>query len=850
MTSAYKSFKSNVEKSITQSSVFMKRTRLDNMLEQAVSFPMVAVYAGAGYGKTRTVYSFLKEQSAYITWMQLSDSDNDIDCFWKKYTDMISLTWPETASRFAKIGFPYSDEDFPRFVEIRSEVFSPHGKTIVVYDDFHLLRNPAVLHFFERDINSLPSHGTVITISRTIPKINVNSMMMSERIFTIRENDLCFTEDEVAEYFKQLKLPVTRQEVRDIYDDTHGWAFAVNLIGRSLSSNKKYDRYALAALKENVYKLIEPEISHVRNKPVWGFLLRISLIDHFTADIINNLASEDVHVSALDKLNAYIRYDHHLGIYIIHKLLIDYLRQYHDEIPDCEKCSTYNKAGIWCENNKYPAEALTYYEKAGNYDSIIRTIGQFDLQVPQDTAACAMEILDRMPEAATQSPLFPAIVIKTKMSLGLLREASESARKYADMYREYPESDDKNLRLAAIYGAWAVLRLIMSPYTNEYDFDVYFKTMREYYDKARNKVPVVVSYNSVGPYALMVGTNRAGAPEEFADALRRAIPHSVHAFKGNMHGYDDLVRGELFLCRRNLNDAEQSLSLALNKARSAGQYDIQSRALQYLMYLAFARGKIDMVNKLFKQVEELLEHSSYAARYEAYDIVCGFYYLTLGQPEQVPERVKSDFEKYAHPSFMENYTNRVRALYRYQTGQYNTLLAYLESERGKQTLLLAKIELSVIEALTLYKLGRKNEAMAAFSEAYALAEPNKIIVLFTRYSKDMRTLTVAALKDAKCTIPKDWLESINRTSSAYAKRLAYMISEINKASSYESTVSLTDRELKVLQDLFQGLSRREIAVSQNISINTVKMVINSIYNKLCVSSMHSAIRVAIKQNLI
>ena len=845
-----KSFNSNVKKA-AQSNLYLKRQRLHKLLESAVNYPMVAVYAGSGYGKTRAVYSFSQEFTAYTTWIQLSEHDNDAARFWEKYVHMISRNWPGIGKLLEEIGFPESDEAFSKYLIARGEMFSDGKKLLVVYDDFHLLHNPVILSFFERAVINLPQNGTAITISRTVPKINVNNMMMQESIFTISEDELCFTEDEVAEYFSQLALTATRQDIREILNDTRGWAFAVYLIGSSLSKNVRNTQYARAALKENIFKLIESEISRIKDKPVWQFLLRISLIDHFSADLVELLANDNNLIKQLDMLSAYIRFDHHLGIYVIHDLFIDYLRQFHCMIPDAEKTAIYNSAGSWCENNKYPAYALVYYEKARNYDAIIDIVRMFDLDVSQDIARCAMEIFDRIPDyAALQNPSFPVMDIKIKIILRLLGEASASAEHYAKVYKERAESLENNRALAGIYSAWAALRLMMSSDTNTYDFDVYFEQMRKYYEMALCETAGMIPNRLVGSYVLKVGTGHAEAPIEYIEALKRSMPHCVYALKGSMYGIDDLANGELYFLRRNLNSAEQYLSQALEKARAVGHHDIQSRALLYLMFVAFSRGKIDEATRFLVQSEALLEESEFAARYEVIDITRAFFNLTLNQPEQISQWLKSDFTGRAHPAFIDSFANQAKALYRYQTGQYNTLLAFVENERERQTLLLGKIELSILEALSLYKLGRKPEAFAALTAAYVLAEPNDIIMLFTRHAKDMRTLSHAAISDAARTIPKAWLESINRISSSFSKRLTYMISMREAENDDERKAGLTDREIKVLHDLSQGLSRTEIAASQNISVNTVKVVIQSIYSKLCVSGLHSAIRIATLRKLI
>ena len=845
------SFNSNINY-FHQGTAQLDRPRLRQLLDDAINYPMVVVCAGSGYGKTREVYSFLQGYDANTSWIQLFERDNATARFWENFTHMVSKTWPETGEHFREIGFPQSDESFAKYCDLRGETLAPVKKYILVYDDFHLLHNPDVLRFIERAANTLPSNGTVVIISRTMPDVNIIGKIMNESVFIIREDTLCFTEDEIAEYFNQLAVNCTRQDIRDVHEDTQGWAFAVNLIGRSLLKDTKYKRHTLEVMKENIYNFIETEVAANIEEPLCNFLLRISLIDNHEASLVRAIANDEDLIRQMETVHAYIRYDFYLGTYMIHHLFLGYLRQYNLEMLSEEDIrDTYQKAGAWCENDNYLTDALSYYEKAADYDAILRMIYTFNVQVPPDMAKFALEILNRMPkEAASAKPLFPAMMLKIKMSLGLMDEASALAQSYVDEYAARPESPDKNRALAEIYGMWAVLRMIMSPYTDAYDFDAYFEKQREYYDKNPYTAYGPATNQPVGAYALLVGTNRAGAPEEYISALARAIPHSSHVLKGNLYGLDDLAQGEIYFYQRKLDLAEQYMIQAQEKALARGQYDIRYRALQYQMLIALSRGDIGGANTLMKLSESFLDEKDYAMRYESYDVTVAHYYCIIGQPEMIPDWLKGDFSTYTHPAFMENYVNRIKAQYRYLTRRYAELLAFLENVRETQTVLFGRIVFEVLRALSLYQLKRKDEAIDALSEAYALAASNKIITPFTQYTKAMRTLTAAALKDDKCTIPKDWLEDINRKASAFAKRTAHMASRYKDINNITNEISLTNRESEVLKELSQGLSRAEIAASQNISINTVKMVINIIYEKLGVTSLPEAIRIAIQHKII
>ncbi|MCL2046007.1 MAG: LuxR C-terminal-related transcriptional regulator [Oscillospiraceae bacterium] len=843
-------FSSNIN-SIQQGSSFLDRPRLHKLLEEAVNYPIVAIYAGAGYGKTRTLSNFLLEYDAYTTWIQLSERDNVLTRFWERYTHVISLNWPDVANSLQEVGFPETEEAFAKYVELRDKTLDYPSKFLLVYDDFHLIHNADLLKFFEKSANTLPDNGTVILLSRTIPEINLTGMLLRERVFTIREDALCFTEDEISHYFNQLGLYLSKQDIRCIYEDTRGWAFAINLIGRSLMKDIRYERNALDAMKTNIFKLIETEITQYISEPLWRFLLRISLVENHTSSLIKSLTDDEALIDEMEHLNAYIRYDHFLGTYMIHHLFLEYLRQFQCSLTLEEKRETYQKTGQWCEKNDYLVDAMSYYEKSGDWDAVLNIVFDWDFPLPMDLAKYALEILQNTTdEICSSNELYPAIILKLKMSLGLLEEASEVAVKFVEKYETLPESTEKHNALSNIFGTWAVLQMMKCSQTDVYDFDIYFEKQREYFEKDHSDTLGFATNFMVGSYALMIGSNRYGAPEEFISALTRAVPNASFVQDGNLYGLDDLARGELLYFQRDLSAAEQYLKQSLDKARIKQQFDIQNRSLLYLMCIAFARADMKAADSLLSQLEALLDEKDYRSRYEAYDIAKAFYHMALGQAEEIADWLKGDFSHSAHPVFLENHANRLKAQYHYMTMRYNEVLAFVENTRGSQTLLLERILFKVLEALSLYQLKRKEEAIAALTEAYHCAAPNNIIVPFTQFAKDMRTLTAAAIKYPNCSIPVEWLENINRKSSAFARRKAHFVSENKANNGNGNNITLTKREAEILKDLAQGLSRTEIAASQNISINTVKMNINIIYEKLHANNLVNAVRIASERKII
>ena len=835
-----------------QNDYYFNRLRLHKIMEKAICYPLVVVNAGTGYGKTRAVHSFLQEcADVHATWVQMNEQANELTYFWKTYVDAVALSWPDAGALLSEMGFPHTDEAFAKYSAMIQEAGKFPGKHIMVYDDFHLQQNADILSFIEKTVRILPQNAVLILISQTTPEFNVIRMMMNDSVFIINEDVLRFSETEILAYLNQLDIKVERQHIQEILEDTQGWAFAVNLTARLLAKAAKYERYTLDAMKSNIIKAIEADLYLTASKPLQRFLLCISLIEHHAVSLIKTLTQDEALIKEMEKFSTYIRYDFHMEAYVIHPLLLTYLRQKQNTLTNEEKHRTYEAAAFWCATNHHEIEALSYYEKLGDYAAIMQTLYTLNLQIPKDMAMRAMEIFVRIPESEkTQSPLTPGINLKLTISLGRFDEASTLAKQYAKEYESMADTVEKHRILAEVYGAWAVLRMLLCPYTNIYDFDSYFEQQCSYYDKSPFAALGWITGHVASSEIILAGTHFEGAPEKFIHAVERAIPHVSYLMKQNLDGLADLEWGELFLLRRSIDDAEKKLKQALDKARMHNLCDIQGRALFHLMQIALYRGDLDACNAALAATEALLHEKQFIHRYVANDIAHSTFYLMIGKPERISEWLKGDFSPYAHPAFIENYANRIRAQYHYKTGQYNALLAFIENDWERQATLFNKIELKILEALSFYQLKLRKEAFDSLTIAYNLAEPNKIVTPFIKHAKDMRTLTAAARKSDTCTIPDEWLEDINRKSSAFAKKQSKTVSEYNIANNLTSKIALTKREMEILKDLSDGLSRSEIAVNQNISINTVKMVVNIIYEKLSANSLAEAIKIASERKMI
>ncbi|MDR2717518.1 MAG: LuxR C-terminal-related transcriptional regulator [Treponema sp.] len=829
-----------------------ERPRLNQLFAEAVKYPLVVVCAGAGYGKTSAAHDFVEMYQATTVWMQLSKRDNVGARFWESYTHSLAQVNTPLARAMTKLGFPDTREKLRHYQALLHNLVEMKRR-IIVMDDFHCIEEPSVIRFVEECVlQSMPAGTSVFLISRSTPRVNIAGLVYRDQMFNMSESDLRFTENELAQYFRRLNITPQADGMREIMRDTEGWAFAINLIARSYQKAPGYTGYVRNAMKTNIFRLMETEIWDEISECLQNFLIRLSLIDHLSVDLIIKLAGgEEGLINDLEKQSAYVRRDSYINAYIIHPLFLEFLSTKQESLTEEQKRETYAIAGAWCNKNGFRIDALSYHEKIGDYQSIVNIFFELPLQVPENISRFAAPIFDHAPDEVFEKvEFFAEMHMRTCMCQALWQKSLDLVKYYEAKFLKLPEDDIvKKRTLARLYICWAYIRGLMCLTDSVYDFDVYFEKTCKYFSASIN--PGKLSPHCPGAWIICAGSSEKGIPEKYIAAITRTREHLSRSYiSGFMAGQPDLARGELEFYRGNISSAAPFVALALKLARTDKQYGLIHRALFYTLRIAAAQGDFALAEQAMKETKAQLDEAEYLNRFIDYDISLSWYYCFLGMPEKTVDWLKEDFSSYSHPGFIDNFGNQIKARFHYATRNYLPLLLYIEEMKRRESFLFGRIEMLAIEACIHYKMKNKEKALSVFEEAYITAEPNSVLMPFIELGKDMRTLAAAALKEPDGKIPQSWLKDLNRKSASYAKRRTHIITEYRKTYGLTNSVVFSPRESEVITDLSHGLSRTEIAASRGLSVNTVKMVINMLYTKVGAENLADLIRIAVERKLI
>jgi LuxR family maltose regulon positive regulatory protein len=655
--------------------------------------------------------------------------------------------------------------------------------------------------------------------------------------------------------------------MREIMQDTEGWAFAINLIARSYQKAPGYGGYVRSAMKTNIFRFMETEIWEGIPEGLQNFLLRLSLIGHLSVDLITRLAGDEKGlIDDMERQSAYVRLDSYVNAYLIHPLFLEFLTTKQALLSEAQKMETYAITGDWCARNGFKVDAISYHEKTGNYKSIVSILAGLTTQIPQDIAKYAAAIFDRAPPDAFDKAEFLADMhLRTYICQGLLQKSLGLVKYYEGKFlnlmepRPDPQGVEPELRfsldnsikkrtLTRLYICWTYIRCLMSVTDDIFDFDTYIEKACKYMQETDSgKLDIYYP----GAWINFAGSSRKGSPEECIAAITRNHGHIQKSYmKGFMAGELELARGELEFYRDDTSSAEPHIALAVKQAQAEKQFGLMHRGLFYTLRIAAVQGNFALMEQALKDIKAQMDETEYLHRFMDYDISLSWYYCFLGLPEKTSDWLQEDFSPYSHAAVIENFGNQIKARFCYAARNFPPLLLYIEEMKQRESILFGRIEMLAIEACIHYKMKDKKKAFVVLEEAYKTASPNEIVIPFVELGKDMRTLTGAALKVSECGIPKSWLEEVNRKSGTYAKYRAHIITEYMQAKGIIDNIAISPRETEILTDLSHGLSRTEIAANRSLSINTVKMVINNIYSKLGAENLADLIRIAVQRKLI
>ena len=842
---------------------YLPRPRIDGILDRAARCKLVYVLAGAGYGKTRAVRHYIEQQQdAIIRWVQLTESDNVGSRYWENLVYNISFDNPDLAVKLREFGFPETLARFKQFAGIIKCAEHRSHKTFLVLDDFHLIHSKQALAFAERCAH-LPVPGAcVIIISRKEPEINTVSLFAKGSASIVTEDELRFTDDEIAAFLGQCEIPFSVRDLPRLAGATGGWALAIQLLSLVLKRMPGNLELALNTMKQNIFKLLETEAFSDFPVSVQKILVKLALISDLPLAPPHVISDDTSFMENTPQLSSFIWFDSLIGDYRVHPLYLEFLQSKYPLLSEEERQDAYRQAAQWCSENNFTMDAMRYFAKSHQYERMLGILLSYPFKLPYDTCEYFLNILEALDTNNEERANFSILLLKNFFIPILLLGMGkyEAARERSiGVIREWEHSDTPfalNL-LYASYSNLAYIDMYTCTVTHQYDAPDFLEKSVAYFKLSSvppTKVGGAFAVADIRSFACLVGEG-AGLDEfdQFLEAARRTAFYVAETFHDMYYGYEDLVACEIAFYKNQLDEAKKHAHQTILKTREKNQYSIEAVAAYYLLRISIHEADYPLAKEMLKQLRGQLDNPDFWNRQLLYDLFLGIFYSQIGLPKMTSswlimddKEVNSEVRLPTRELIVtvKNYI----ALKKY--GRALTALCNSYPREPQERFLFGELILSLLTAVARIKTGDIPGAMEDFKRAYSLSCDGVFEMPFIELGKNLHPLVLATSKQSDCDIPAEWLKTMSRRASIYAKKAAVILNAFKREKNIEDAIQLSEREAEVLNDLYHGLSREEISENRYLSVNTVKKILQSVYIKLDANNNVDAIRIALEKGLV
>ena len=361
----------------------LHRERLISVFKDFSQKRLVAVTAGAGYGKTTLVMDTLKALEVVPVWYRLDEQDTDFSVFVSYLYSAVQQHFSDSAvittdMVIPKTGLKKQSDTLLEWLAFLEKRITQEA--VLVLDDYHLVQDSEQINAaIEFILARLPNHIHLVIIGRKNLSLRLSTLRVREQLIEISEKDLSFTVDEIRHFFART-LFLTDVQIKEILASTGGWIASLVLLRYAFKTHtpetitnnlvlfKQTPSYIFSYLKETIF---DTQPDYIKT-----FMMKAALL----SEIDTRRCSKIFDVDNADTILRQMIEDHLMifpvdesgAIYYLHHLFKDFLiAQLHETFSKAEIRKLHCRIAHETEEDDI-AQALNHFIGGHAFDDAIR----------------------------------------------------------------------------------------------------------------------------------------------------------------------------------------------------------------------------------------------------------------------------------------------------------------------------------------------------------------------------------------------------------------------------------------------------------------------------------------------
>ena len=366
---------------------FLRRERLTRHLDRGLRTPLTMVNGSAGAGKTLLVADWVARRDGLpVAWLTTDAAGDGAGMFWAY---LLRALRGAGVPLPADIGFPADANRVSPALPARlaAELSVRERPVVVVLDEFDRVTSPEIAEQLGFVLHHAGPGLRLVLVTRTEPLLPLHRHRAAGELTEIRGAELAFTPHEAAELMELHGLSLPPAAVRTLVERTRGWAAGLRLSALAAGQSPDPEAYLkeFEADRSTIADFLLAEVLKRQDAATQELLLRVSVLDRFSAGLADALTGRDDAGAILDRLsrgNAFVEHLGH-GLYRLHPLFGEILRAHLRMRRPGRETELHRRAAEWLRRSGSLAEALGHGAAADDWEFTAGTliddlaIGQF-----------------------------------------------------------------------------------------------------------------------------------------------------------------------------------------------------------------------------------------------------------------------------------------------------------------------------------------------------------------------------------------------------------------------------------------------------------------------------------------
>lgn len=274
------------------------RDHLIDRLNKNMYRPLTLVSAGAGYGKSMLVSSWIEKSKIPYAWVSLSDTDNEVRNFIECLILSVQKLFPNSLVQLTDY---LEAPELPSTIKIAESLINGLDEIekdfVLVLDDYHLIQNIQINELIDQLLQFPPQHMHLVIICRSDPFLRISSLRAHSRMNEVRVADLCFNESEILELLKNIfHIESSRAISHKLIQQTEGWITGLRLlllmVKKGEDLNKSLEK--IHAVNPTTTNFLLEEVISNQPESIRECILKMSILDEFCCELVDDLCLPDV----------------------------------------------------------------------------------------------------------------------------------------------------------------------------------------------------------------------------------------------------------------------------------------------------------------------------------------------------------------------------------------------------------------------------------------------------------------------------------------------------------------------------------------------------------------------------